>query len=169
MQRASRLPRRLHPSNTAFLENPMATPPPPSETRTRRTPNRRSSTALSKARDRLRGVVREDSDDELGDDDIPWEWIRDGDGDIVGARLGGFEVRAGDCVLIKGEGLKGEAYVGIACEFEDEEDGDDDVEGMQCRVMWFSTESEVRAGAKKRRDNLPVRWCCCCGAGCADE
>jgi origin recognition complex subunit 1 len=120
---------------------------------------KKPSTALSKARDRLRGVTREDSDDELGYEDIPWEWIhstdpkqRDDDGvpRIVGARMGTFDVQIGDCILIKGEGLKGEAYVGMACEFEEGEDE------MLCNVMWFSTESEIRPGAKKRLDSLPV-------------
>jgi origin recognition complex subunit 1 len=120
------------------------------------TTKKRNSTALTKARNRLRGVLREDSDDELGDEDHPWEWIRsDDDDEIIGARMGAFETQIGDTLLIKGEGLKGEAYVGMACEFKvDEEDEDN----MVCNVMWFSTESEIRPGAKKRMDFLPV--CC---------
>jgi origin recognition complex subunit 1 len=116
---------------------------------------KRSSTALSKARDRLRGVLREDSDDELGDEDIPWEWIYSTDDEdpeerIVGAKMGSFDVRIGDCILIKGEGLIGEAYVGMACEFEEVD------EEMACNVMWFSTAGEIRSGGKKRMDYLPV-------------
>ena len=66
--------------------------------------------------------------------------------------MGSFDVQIGDCILIKGEGLKNEAYVGMACEFEEGEDEDD----MMCNVMWFSTESEIRSGTKKRTDFLPV-------------
>ncbi|KAA8897854.1 origin recognition complex subunit 1 [Sphaerosporella brunnea] len=114
---------------------------------------KRNSTALSKARDRLRGVLREDSDDELGDEDLPWEWIRSANGKrIIGAKMGTFDVQIGDCILIKGEGLKGEAYVGMACEFYPD---NEDEENMLCNVQWFSTESEIRPGAKKRTDFLP--------------
>jgi origin recognition complex subunit 1 len=122
-------------------------PPPPSQTH-----KKRRTSALSKARDRLRGVVREDSDDELGSEDLPWEWVYSPSDAraIVGARIGCFDVHVGDCVLIKGEGLKGEAYVGMACEFAQSRDG------MVCNVNWFSTESEIRQGAKKRTDFLPV-------------
>lgn len=121
---------------------------------------RRRSTALSKARQRLRGVVREDSDDELGLEDLPWEWIyashgstsSDGSGPrIVGAHMGDFDVRIGDCILIKGEGLKGEAYVGMAVEFELER-GE-----MKANIMWFSTQAEVSDKKKtKRTDALEV-------------
>ena len=137
-----------------------ATPPPLIlPTKSRKT-NRRSSTALSKARARLRGVLREDSDDELGDEDLPWEWVRDPkeEDKIVGARMGAFEAYIGDCVLIKGEGLKGEAYVGMCCEFgygDGEDEGEDEAE-MKANVMWFSTEAEIREGRRKRSDYLPV-------------
>jgi hypothetical protein len=119
----------------------------------------KKSSAQSRARDLLRGVIREDSDDELGYEDLPWEWIYSktkgpGAPFIVGAQMGTFDVRIGDCILLKGEGLKGEAYVGIACEFR-EGTGDDQGE-MVCNVMWFSTESEIRPGKKKRADFLPV-------------
>lgn len=132
---------------------------------------------IDQARRLLRGVIREDSDDELGDEDLPWEWIyastEDGsapDGGfssntpskrqkaqhrpklqrIVGAKTGPrFNCQIGDCLLIKGEGLSGEAYVGMACEFTDE-DGE-----MECNVMWFSTEFEIK-NKNKRMDYLPV-------------
>jgi len=130
---------------------------------------------IDHARKLLRGVVREDSDDELGDEDLPWEWIYDGledlhaQGDdsptntsskkrrretkarkIIGAKIGNrFVCQIGDCLLIKGEGLSGEAYVGMACEFT-EEDGE-----MECNVMWFSTEFEIKS-KDKRIDYLPV-------------
>lgn len=132
---------------------------------------------IDQARKLLRGVVREDSDDELGDEDLPWEWIYDclegpntQEDDsptntpskkrrpqreakaqkIIGAKLGNrFECQVGDCLLIKGEGLSGEAYIGMACEFT-EEDGE-----MECNVMWFSTEFEIKS-KNKRTDYLPV-------------
>lgn len=117
---------------------------------------RRKRNSLSKARQQLRGVLREDSDDELGYDDIPWEWIRDPvavDTDnepiIIGAKFGKFEARIGDILLIKGEGLKGEAYVGMACHFLEDDDGE-----MKCSVLWFSTESEITRKNKKRMDFL---------------
>ncbi|KAL8371005.1 hypothetical protein RB595_001044 [Gaeumannomyces hyphopodioides] len=134
------------------------------------------------------GVLRDDSDDELGDDDLPWEWIYDGDGPaddgngttsnlslpppgepsqdpaangtgrrkrkrapeipehkIIGARMGNFECRLGDTVLLKAEGSN-EAWVGIICDFV-EEDGDEGEKAAQ--FMWFSTEREIRNKEKK--------------------
>ena len=102
------------------------------------------------------GVVREDSDDELGLDDHPWEWIysknhETGQGEIVGARMGSFQCKLGDCVLLKAEGAK-EAWVGLICEFVEEND-----EGQKAaNFMWFSSEREIRNRAKKRKDFLPV-------------
>lgn len=117
-----------------------------------------------------KGVSREDSDDELGSDDLPWEWIYEAQGpernggdddgaserkrrkvsgkNIVGARMGSFECRVGDCVLLKAEGSN-EAWVGIICEFVDGEDDEDD---MAANFMWFSTETEIRNKDKKRTD-----------------
>lgn len=135
------------------------------------------------ARSRLRGVLREDSDDELGYDDLPWEPIfpsdnsapstpsKRGTREIVGARMGDrFELRIGDTVLIKGEGVH-VAYVGMVCEFlqrrkerrkarrrggEEEEEGEREGEmQLVCNVQWFCTEAEIR-GRKKRDDFLPV-------------
>lgn len=117
------------------------------------------------------GVTREDSDDELGLEDHPWEWIyarrsqssnvssgeeEDGTrkGEIVGARMGGFECRLGDCVLLKAEGANHEAWIGIISEFHD------DVEEKGCKganFMWFSTEKEIRNKQKKRTDAMQVR------------
>lgn len=149
-------------------------PPPPRKTSGRKT------TSISRARKLLRGVVREDSDDELGDDDIPWEWVYSTEPDsfdqvgrteingkkreIVAARMGNaFGVAIGDCVFIKGEGLQGEAYVGMICEFKEEqrrEDGGGGGSGgeMMANVMWFSTEFEVKNKEKKRMDFLPVSF-----------
>lgn len=117
------------------------------------------------------GVLREDSDDELGFEDYPWEWIyarrspssvassgyeENGTrkGEIVGARMGGFECRLGDCVLLKAEGANHEAWIGIISEFHD------DVEEKGCKganFMWFSTEKEIRNKQKKRTDAMQVR------------
>ncbi|KAG5986809.1 hypothetical protein E4U43_005343 [Claviceps pusilla] len=113
------------------------------------------------------GVSRGDSDDELGSDDLPWEWIYDvenperaSDGTqndrkrrkvtsnkIAGARIGSFECRVGDTVLLKAEGSN-EAWVAIICEFID-----DDGEGEKAaNFMWFSTEKEIRNKERKRSD-----------------
>jgi origin recognition complex subunit 1 len=153
-----------------------------------------SKSALEKAeraRQYLRtgGVIREDSDDELGDEDLPWEWIFDeststehighvdedeeeaitdtpsrsgrkrkvasrgsktGEPAILGARMGSFECRVGDTVLLKAEG-NNEAWVGIICEFMEEEDGE-----KVANFMWFATEKEIRSKEKKRTDFVPV-------------
>lgn len=113
------------------------------------------------------GIAREDSDDELGTDDLPWEWIHDNPNvdeaetptsrrprrkshKIIGARLDKFECRVGDCVLLKADG-HGEAWVGIICEFIEEDEGD-----MAANFMWFSTDKEIRNKEKKRKDCLAV-------------
>ncbi|KAG0138536.1 P-loop containing nucleoside triphosphate hydrolase protein [Tuber indicum] len=131
-------------------------------------PAKRKQPNINRVRKILRGVQREDSDDELGDEDLPWEWIYSGEPGVVdpaiadqgrikiGARMGQFNIGIGDCVLVKGEGLQGEAYVGMICEFGEEgriEDGGG-VEKM-ANVMWFSTEFEVKNKEKKRMDYLP--------------
>jgi origin recognition complex subunit 1 len=116
-------------------------------------------------------VTRDDSDDELGLDDLPWEFIydvqepeRNGDAEgerkrrkiagkkAIGARMGNFECRIGDCVMLKADGSN-EAWVAIICEFlEDEEDGE-----KAANFMWFSTEKEIRNKEKKRSDFYWVR------------
>ncbi len=142
------------------------------------------------------GVMREDSDDELGLEDHPWEWIfqdaaaqsgydpnfasniskagaapsaiqgsdiftlgkkepsrRDmrPKRQIIGARMGAFECKIGDCVLLKAEGTN-EAWIGLICEFQEVE-GDD---GKVATFMWFSTEKEIRNKQKKRSDSMQV-------------
>lgn len=113
------------------------------------------------------GISREDSDDELGIDDLPWEWIYNAEdtdranddaqndrkrrkvtgNKIVGARMGTFECRIGDTVLLKADGSN-EAWVAIICEFVE-----DDGEGEKAaNFMWFSTEKEIRNRDKKRTD-----------------
>jgi origin recognition complex subunit 1 len=116
-----------------------------------------------------RGVLpREDSDDELGDEDHPWQWVYEGqesptaDGfddqaedevsapaarrrskprrltskpdhqKITGAKMGSFECTLGDCVLLKAEGEGNRAWVGIICEFGEDENNDMSVNVM-CR------------------------------------
>lgn len=144
------------------------------------------------------GVAREDSDDELGFDDYPWEWIYDDDEGnagqdhervneeenivdllnaeaapassvrpgrkrkvtkkatqnarpkIIGAKMGNFECKVGDCVLLKAEGTN-EAWVGLICEFMEDDDGE-----MAANFMWFATEKEVRNKEKKRTDFMQV-------------
>lgn len=115
------------------------------------------------------GITREDSDDELGVDDHPWEWVyaerpatQEGGSSrkrkrvdesqplIVGARMGSFQCALGDTVFLKAEG-SGEAWVAIICEFVDEDDGD-----KAARFMWFSSEKEIRNKHKKRTDHVWV-------------
>ncbi|KAL2199581.1 P-loop containing nucleoside triphosphate hydrolase protein [Corynascus similis CBS 632.67] len=116
----------------------------------------------------LPGVTREDSDDELGTDDYPWEWIyekEDGEEEaaeevgrkrkrstvhepqIIGARMGNFECYLGDTVLLKADSFN-EAWVGIICDFQVDEDGD-----KAANFMWFSSPHEIR-NPKKRTDYL---------------
>ncbi|KAK4211413.1 P-loop containing nucleoside triphosphate hydrolase protein [Rhypophila decipiens] len=125
---------------------------------------------------RLPGVTREDSDDELGTNDYPWEWIYDREKNtdpdsetvdengpasrkrkraalqalqqptIVGARMGEFECYLGEIMLLKAEGSH-EAWVGIITEFLDDEEGD-----KAATFMWFSSEREIRNSEKKRKD-----------------
>ena len=135
---------------------------------------------VSRARQYLStgGIAREDSDDELGMEDHPWQWIyshsppatpqRNSNQslDIIGAHMGDFECYIGDCVLLKAEG-HGEAWVGLICEFvegggSDNEDSDDDDSGygegygksMSANFMWFGTEREIRNEKKRREDAL---------------
>ncbi|KAF5122114.1 Origin recognition complex subunit 1 [Metarhizium anisopliae] len=133
---------------------------------------RRGPEPAVRRRKTLPGISREDSDDELGSDDLPWEWIynvedperanHDAQNDrkrrkvmgtkIVGARMGTFECRIGDTVLLKADGSN-EAWVGIICEFvEDDGEGDN-----AANFMWFSTEKEIRNKDKKRND---FYWVC---------
>ncbi|KAI9713812.1 MAG: Origin recognition complex, subunit 1 [Bogoriella megaspora] len=115
---------------------------------------KRKRNTTETARRYLSGAIfREDSDDELGLEDHPWEWIYNDDANaktvIAGARMGNFECRRGDIVLLKAEGNA--AWVGIICYFfEDEEDEERE---KMANFMWFSTEKEIR-NKKKRTDFL---------------
>jgi origin recognition complex subunit 1 len=138
----------------------------------------RKQTKIERARQYLKGggVTREDSDDELGTEDYPWEWIYDADSHfkskdggrngsnkrtvtaaftesaIVGARMGKFECRLGDAVLLKADGS--EAWVGIITHFFE----DDDTEEKMANFMWFSTPREIRNKVKRRTDALEVSF-----------
>ncbi|KAH8177508.1 ATPase family associated with various cellular activities (AAA) domain-containing protein [Sarocladium implicatum] len=125
-----------------------------------------STTPLRRRKRSLPGIAREDSDDELGSDDLPWEWIHEGSASernddtpgerkrrkvagkkIVGARLGNFECHIGDTVMLKADGSN-EAWVAIICDFIE-----DDGEGNKAAsFMWFSSEKEIRNKERKRSD-----------------
>ena len=135
----------------------------------------RKRTRIEQARQYLTGgaVFREDSDDELGYDDLPWEWIY-GDDEaeqpapnatprtrkaaaalaagrrIVGARMGTVQCTLGDTVLLKADGSQ--AWVGIICGFYDDEEEDE----KMAKFLWFSSEKEIRNKSSKRTDHLPV-------------
>lgn len=132
-----------------------------------------STRPLKRKRAAPAGIAREDSDDELGIDDHPWEWIyaekptetkpKDGgssrkrkravDGEqpqIVGARMGSFQCKLGDTVFLKAESSN-EAWIAIICDFLDDGDGD-----KAAHFMWFSSEKEIRNKHKKRTDHLWV-------------
>ncbi|KAF2813217.1 P-loop containing nucleoside triphosphate hydrolase protein [Mytilinidion resinicola] len=139
----------------------------------------RKKSRLEQARQYLTSgtIQREDSDDELGQDDLPWEWIYEEetshdatqkkaertltlrkrkaaalttDRRIIGAKMGSFECKIGDAVLLKAEGNK--AWVGIICELYDGEEEEDD--DKMAKFMWFSGEKEIRNKSKKRDDCL---------------
>ncbi|KAF2486885.1 origin of replication binding protein [Neohortaea acidophila] len=123
-------------------------------------PPKRKRTKLEQARHYLSGggVLREDSDDELGIEDHPWEWIYEDEtkARIVGARMGRFEVHAGDVVLLKAP-VSNEAWLAILYDFIENrvEDEDGDVEAQKsASMMWFSSEKEIRS-KKKRVDYMP--------------
>jgi origin recognition complex subunit 1 len=117
------------------------------------------------------GIVRDDSDDELGTEDHPWEWIYSSEATepaidngssrkrkrtledrIIGARMGDFQCSLGDTVLLKAEGSN-EAWVGVICEFVDDDEGE-----KAANFMWFSTEKEIRNKDKKRTDFYAVSF-----------
>ncbi|KIY01288.1 uncharacterized protein Z520_02840 [Fonsecaea multimorphosa CBS 102226] len=121
------------------------------------------------------GLRREDSDDELGDEDHPWQWIYEDDGHsappddestpskkrkanvlnskktpIEGARMGTFMVRIGDPVLLKSP-EQGKDWVGLACSFSDtNEDGEDE---MCVCIQWFCTPEELMFGKRSKIPN----------------
>jgi hypothetical protein len=136
-------------------------------------PNSATPKASEPSRRGKRAAANEESEDELRQEEATWEWIYDtttaadaaidepqsdrkrrkvtGD-KIVGARIGQFECKIGDTVLLKADGSN-DAWVALIGEFIDE---DDDGE-MAANFMWFSTEKEIRNREKKRSDFLPVK------------
>ena len=130
-------------------------------------------------------LVHEDSDDELGDEDHPWEWIYAEDLEvkedpetsgespdksrrrrssrpakkgpaIVGARMGSFECRLGEVVLLKSP-EHGKDWVGIITEFLEEDDEDEEGQVVKSvNIMWFASPDEFMSTRNKRRtDALP--------------
>lgn len=124
---------------------------------------------------------REDSDDELGYEDHPWQWVYDGEdaavpaeqhtpskkrkasamsdsvrrkATIIGARMGSFSVKIGDSVLLKSP-EQGKDWVGLICAFsETDEDGEEE---MCAHIQWFAAPDELAFGKrpKTRPDILP--------------
>lgn len=119
-------------------------------------PPRRKRTKIEQARHILSGcgVQREDSDDELGQEDHPWEWIYEGSGksqNIVGARMGSFSCYLGDVVLLQAPS-KNEAWVAMLQDFTEGETEDDDGELVvekQATMLWFAGEKEIRSKRKR--------------------
>lgn len=131
------------------------------------------------------GLVREDSDDELGEEDYPWEWVyetdpqnqndaedgeKSGKGSrrrtpragakrrpkIVAARMGTFECKLGQVVLLKSP-EPGKDWAGIITQFTEEEDEDNEEEMVKsANIMWFASPDEFMSTKnKKRTDALP--------------
>lgn len=115
------------------------------------------------------GIFHEDSDDELGSEDLPWEWIYEDTNNevskkkkkIIGARMGNFECRIGQPVLLKSP-EPGKDWAGIISEFleEEPEPDDDDTEPGErvksANIMWFASPDEfLSTKNKKRADALP--------------
>ncbi|OQO12010.1 hypothetical protein B0A48_02649 [Cryoendolithus antarcticus] len=126
-------------------------------------PPKRKRTNAEKARHYLSGggVLREDSDDELGLEDHPWEFIygdiqsKDGSQQIVGARMGTFECYVGDTVLLKAP-AGNEAWVAMIYDLSEGEIEDEDgdmVTEKKAMMLWFSSEKEIRS-KNKRTDFL---------------
>lgn len=129
-------------------------------------------------------LVRDDSDDELGVEDLPWDWIYDANEQIkeeentngspekrgrrrssrparqqrkiVGARMGQFECKVGEVILLKSPEA-GKDWVGIITEFREEEDEDNQDEMVKsANIMWFASPDEFMGTRNKRRiDALP--------------
>ncbi|KAM0203469.1 hypothetical protein ACHAPA_009219 [Fusarium lateritium] len=127
-------------------------------------------TSAERAKRQISGIAHDLSDDELAADEPSWQWIynstpttersddaqsdrkrRKVTGDrIVGAKIGQFECRVGDTVMLKADGSN-EAWFALICEFV-EDDGDGE---KAANFMWFSSEKEIRSKDKKRQDYYP--------------
>ncbi|KAL5339826.1 putative origin recognition complex subunit Orc1 [Aspergillus crustosus] len=127
------------------------------------------------------GIFRDDSDDELGEEDLPWEWVYDTDPatsletilensegtpksarrrsrqtrrTIIAARMGTFECKVGEIVLLKSP-EPGKDWVGIITDFVEEDDGDED-SVKSANIMWFASPDEFISTRNRRRaDALP--------------
>ncbi|KIL83999.1 origin recognition complex subunit 1 [Fusarium avenaceum] len=127
-------------------------------------------TSAERANRQISGTAHELSDDELAAGEPSWQWIynstpttersdeaqsdrkrRKVTGDrIVGAKIGQFECRVGDTVMLKADGSN-EAWFALICEFVE-----DDGEGEKAaNFMWFSSEKEIRSKDRKRQDYYP--------------
>ncbi|RMZ84760.1 hypothetical protein DV737_g1031, partial [Chaetothyriales sp. CBS 132003] len=124
------------------------------------------------------GLRREDSDDELGYDDLPWEWIYADESahgqngaqttpskkrkagtsmgpsrnrQIVGAKMGSFSVVIGDAVLLKSP-EQGKDWVALVCAFSEvNEDGEPE---MCAHLQWFCSPDEL-AFSKRSNKRMP--------------
>lgn len=147
----------------------------------------RKSEALKRAEQWMTkgGIIRDDSDDELGKEDLPWEWIFDVDIDdaseskntpepsretpkasrrrssrqpqrkIIGARMGSFECKLGEVILLKSP-EPGKDWVGIITQFREEEDDEEDEPIKSANIMWFASPDEfISTRNKRRNDALP--------------
>jgi len=149
------------------------------------TPRQKRADKAERARQLLAGATlrREDSDDELGTDEYPWEWTyakqgkngrEDGDGESAdeektprkrkarsAARTQGEIIGASmgsfKCKIGDAVLLKAEgqssAWVGIIYQFLEDEEGE-----KSANFLWFANEKEIRPQLKdkKRSDFLPV-------------
>jgi origin recognition complex subunit 1 len=131
-------------------------------------PGKRKRTNVDQARHYLSGggILREDSDDELGQEDHPWEWITQST-KISGARMGDFECFLGDAVLLKAP-TSNEAWVALIYEFLEvnvqDEDGDGTLE-KQAKMLWFMSEKEIKT-RKKRMDFVQHELYLTCNFDC---
>ncbi|KAJ5767121.1 uncharacterized protein N7511_004737 [Penicillium nucicola] len=145
---------------------------------------KQSTSARERAQWMTKGaLVRDDSDDELGVEDLPWEWIYDEnepkeeevkDGSpqkrgrrrssrpgpqrrkILAARMGRFECKVGEVILLKSPEA-GKDWVGVITEFVEEEDDEEEDETVKsANIMWFASPDEFMGTRNKRRtDALP--------------
>ncbi|KAL4916239.1 P-loop containing nucleoside triphosphate hydrolase protein [Aspergillus aurantiobrunneus] len=127
------------------------------------------------------GIIRDDSDDELGDEDLPWEWIYDTELDnagesanaagtpgetrkssrrrtshqpqrrIIGARMGDVFECRLGEVVLLKSPEPGKDWVGIIIEFLEEEDDEDDQLIKSANIMWFASPDEFISTRNKRR------------------
>jgi len=143
------------------------------------TPKKKPEDKAQRARRLLAGSThrQEYSEDDLDDEDEPWEWIYDAediqeeDRDeavtpsrkgrprfrekrIIGAKTGKFRCKIGDCVVLKPD--RNEVWAGIICGFR--EDGEED--DMEAKIMckkWKYLRMPVSNSAQGFSQNLTSR------------